>query len=79
MMGMMDRNKGGKFSHLKQNKKDQQISYSVWGKESKEKKKKRQLHNRKKRTERANQAFLFRRTSGHFMKTQGNKQKIENT
>lgn len=35
---MMDRNKGGKFS-LKQNKKDQQISYSVWGKESKGKKK----------------------------------------
>lgn len=38
-----------------------------------------QLYNRMKRTERANHAFLFRRTRGHFMKAQGNKQKIENT
>lgn len=46
------------------------------GKESTEK---IRAYNRMQRTERANRAFLFWRTRGQFLKTQGNKQKIENT
>lgn len=46
------------------------------GKESTEK---IRAYDRMQRTERANRAFLFWRTRGQFLKTQGNKRKIENT